>query len=372
MSRLFESVRIGSLTTTNRFVRSATWEGLADDDGRVTPRLIDRTNELARGGVGLIITGHAFVSPEGRAGRWQLGIYSDDFIPGLSEMVASVHRLGGKIAAQLAHAGCQARRSLTGLEAMGPSPYANSPELPAREMTDDDIEAVTRAFVEAAIRSQAAGFDAVQIHAAHGYLLSQFLSPYFNKRTDRYGGAIENRTRFLTDVVQAIKRAVAPDYPAFVKMNSEDFLDPGLTADEMVQAALVLERNGASAIELSGGTFFSGRNIPSRKGKPRQGEPEAYYESAARRYKEKAKVPLMLVGGIRSIETAERLVAEGLTDYISLSRPLIREPGLVDRWKSGDRRPATCISDSGCFAPGFEGRGISCVVEEREKGGKQK
>ncbi len=362
----YESTRVGNLTAANRFVRSATWEGLADDDGSVTSRLIDVTSRLARGGVGLIITGHAYVSPEGQAGRWQLAIYSDDFLPGLTGMCESVHTLGGKIAAQIAHAGIYARSRLRGLEAVGPS-SVNNAESPGREMTGDDIEVVIKAFAAAATRSHAAGFDAVQVHAAHGYLLSQFLSPYFNKRTDDYGGSIENRTRLLVRVVEAIRHAVPSDYPVFVKLNAEDFLPGGMTVEEMVQTALMLEKSGASGIELSGGTFLSGKNIPSRPGKPGPGEPEAYYEGAAKRYKETVRLPLMLVGGIRTIETAEKLIAAGLADYVSLCRPLIREPELVNRWKSGDRRPAQCISDNGCFTPGFEGRGVHCVVEARER-----
>jgi 2,4-dienoyl-CoA reductase-like NADH-dependent reductase (Old Yellow Enzyme family) len=138
--------------------------------------------------------------------------------------------------------------------------------------------------------------------------------------------------------------------------------------EEMVQTAIMLEENGVDGIEMSGGTFISGKNIPSRPGKTAHGEPGVYYEDAARQYKEKVQVPLMLVGGIRTFETAERLVAEGLADYIALSRPLIREPELVIRWKSGDRRPATCISDNGCFKPAIKGRGVYCVVEAHEKG----
>ena len=135
----------------------------------------------------------------------------------------------------------------------------------------------------------------------------------------------------------------------------------------MVETAMMLETQGIDGIEMSGGTFLSGKYIPSRPGKRGQGKDEVYYEEAAQRYKEKVRIPLMLVGGIRTLETAERLIAEGLADYLALCRPLIREPGLVNRWKSGDRRPAMCISDNGCFKPGFKGKGVSCVVAAREQ-----
>jgi 2,4-dienoyl-CoA reductase-like NADH-dependent reductase (Old Yellow Enzyme family) len=368
MATLFEPTQIRSLTLANRFVRSATWEGLASKDGSATPRLIDIANRLAQGGIGLIITGHAYVSREGQAGGGQLGIYSDDLLPGLVEMTTSVHALGGKIAVQLAHAGIRASYPLSGLEPIGPSVLQTGSEPMGREMARHDIEAVIHAFAAAATRSQAAGFDAVQIHGAHGYLVSQFLSPYFNKRRDEYGGSIENRARLAIEVVKAVRNAVGPGFPVLIKLNSEDFLPGGLMVEEMVQTAIMLEENGVDGIEMSGGTIISKKNRPFRPGKTTPGEPEAYYEDAARQYKKKVQVPLMLVGGIRTFETAERLVAEGLTDYISLSRPLIREPELVIRWKSGDRRPATCISDNGCFKPAMEGRGVYCVVEAHEKG----
>ena len=368
MPELFESTSINSMVLANRFIRSATWEGMASDDGSSTPKLIELSAQIARGGIGLIITGHAYVSREGQAGPWQLGVCSDGQIPALTEMTRTIHAIGGKIAMQLAHAGVLAASRLSGLEPIGPSVTETASGPVGREMTRVDIEAVTEAFARAAVRARKAGFDAVQIHAAHGYLLSQFLSPFFNKRKDEYGGGLENRARLVAQVFKAIRKAVGSDFPVFIKLNSEDFLPSGLTVEDMLQAAVMLEKNGIDAIEMSGGTFLSGKNYPSRRGKPGPAEPEAYYETTARRYKEKIRAPLMLVGGIRTFETAEKLVTEGVADYISLSRPLIREPNLVNRWKSGDRRPASCLSDSLCFKPALEGQGISCVVEAREKG----
>lgn len=371
MSVLFEKTTIKSLVLQNRFVRSATWEGLAGDDGSTTPRLIDVSVQLAAGGVGLIISGHAYVSKEGQAGSWQLGVYSDTLIPGLTDMVKAVHDHGGKIAMQLAHAGSGAATRLSGLEAIGPSVFESKTGPVGREMTGDDRARVIRAFALAALRARTAGFDAIQIHAAHGYLLSQYLSPYFNKRKDDYGGSIQNRTRLAIEVLQGIRKEVGPDFPVFIKINSEDFLTDGLTVEDMIVASQILEGAGIDGIEMSGGTFLSGKYYPSRQGKPARGEPEAYYEAAAKKYKKALKkTPLMLVGGLRTIETAERLVAEGVADYIALCRPFIREPALVNRWKSGDLRPAFCVSDSGCFKPGMEGKGVSCVVEAREQAAK--
>jgi len=364
MSLIFESTSIKNMTLANRFVRSATWEGLAAEDGAATPELIEVQRQLARGGVGLIISGHAYVSREGQAGNRQLGVWSDALIPGLAAMADAIHALGGKTALQLAHAGSRAAHKLTGLEPMGPTA-----EGAAREMTGADMKDLTEAFAGAALRARTAGFDAVQIHAAHGYLLSQFLSPSFNRRTDGYGGSIGNRARLLLEVLESVRQAVGPGFPVLVKVNSEDYLPDGLTMADMIRVAALLEEAGIDAIEMSGGTFLSGKNMPSRVGKPGPGEPEAYYEAQARALKSKVSTPLMLVGGIRTIENAERLVSSGIADYLALSRPLIREPDLVARWRSGDRKSARCVSDNGCFAPGFAGKGVYCVVAERERQG---
>jgi 2,4-dienoyl-CoA reductase-like NADH-dependent reductase (Old Yellow Enzyme family) len=363
MPGLFESTYIKNMMLTNRFVRSATWEGLAANDGSVTPELIDLSVQLAKGGTGLIITGHAYVSPEGQATPWQLGVYSDKLIRGLSEMTNIVHETGGKIIMQLAHAGSNAASLLSGFDPIGPSPLEKESALVGKEMSKDDIEKVIKSFSNAAVRARAAGFDGIQIHGAHGYLLSQFLSPFFNKRKDEYGGSINNRARLVLEVVEAIHKAVGIDFPLLIKLNSEDFLTEGLIVEDMLHITSMLEKIGVDAVEMSGGTILSGKKIPSRAARHDLEQPEAYYEEAAKQYKNRIHVPLILVGGIRTFETAERLLAEGTADYISLSRPLICEPDLVNRWKSGDRRAALCVSDNGCFKPGFEGKGVCCSIK---------
>ena len=351
----------------NRFVRSATWEGMAAPNGAATQKLINLMVRLAEGGVGLIVTGHAYVSPEGQAGPWQLGIHRDEFIDDLREMTNAVHDAGGKIVLQLAHAGCHASSELSKLEPIGPSVMENENGPLNREMAAEDIQRIVAAFGQAAFRASQAGFDGVQIHAAHGYLLSQFLSPFYNKRTDQYGGSLENRMRIVQDVFRAIREKVGYQLPVMIKMNSEDFVEGGLTVDEMLQAAASLERAGMDAVELSGGTMYSGKYVAVRRGKLKSREDEVYYLEAAKRYKAAVKTPLMLVGGIRSFDVAERLVNEGITDYVSLARPLIREPGLVNRWKSGDTGRATCQSDNLCFKPAMQGEGIYCLTEEKQK-----
>lgn len=366
MSKLFEQTSIKSLSLANRFVRSAAWEGMAETDGSCSPKLLDLMVKLAEGGVGLIITGHAYVSREGQAGPWQMGVHSEAMLPGLSRMTEAVHRAGGKIALQLAHAGCYALPQITNMEAVGPS--ANVPEKTpvCRELSREEIRVICDAFGKAALRAKLAGFDGVQIHAAHGYLLSEFLSPYFNRRSDEYGGCIENRARIVLEVLRSIRTEVGEDFPVLIKLNSEDFIKGGLSVAEMLGTAAMLELAGIDAVEMSGGTIYdSGDYSSMRTGDPATPEQEVYYREAAARFKEKIGVPLVLVGGIRSFAVAEDLIDKGAADYISLCRPLIREPGLVGRWRDGDRRRAACLSENACFGPLLKGEGLFCVLDQQ-------
>jgi 2,4-dienoyl-CoA reductase-like NADH-dependent reductase (Old Yellow Enzyme family) len=363
MAALFDTTRINELTLPNRFIRSATWTGLAAADGACTPRLIDMMVELARGKIGLIVTGHAYVSSDGQATPRQLGIDRDDLVEGLSRMVAAVQREDGRIFIQLAHGGLRSNAELTGRQPAGPSPAADMPDGAGRQMTVAEVQGIVEAFAAASLRAKAAGFDGVQIHAGHGYLLSQFLSPAFNRRTDIYGGSVENRARIILQVYQGIRRAVGDNYPVFVKLNTEDFLPNGLTVEESLQIGVMLDHAGVNAVELSGGAQFSGQFSPFRRKITYERE-QAYFRKAARRFKKKITAPVILVGGIRSYLLAERLVDEGYTDYIALSRPLIREPALIARWQSGNLRKATCISCNGCFGAARSEKGVYCVLEK--------
>ncbi|MEE9911054.1 MAG: NADH:flavin oxidoreductase [Deltaproteobacteria bacterium] len=370
MNRLFESSNMNRMTLPNRFVRSATWEGMATDDGAMTPKLIATMADLAKGGVGLIISSHAYVSPEGQAGPWQLGIYKDDLMEGLEKMTAAVHAAGGKIVAQLAHAGRAAAASVSGRTPLVVSDFDGLMKSPRKELTAPDIQQIVTAFADAAGRAKASGFDGVQIHAAHGYLLNQFLSPAFNRRQDEYGGSVANRARIVLDVIRLIRETVGSDFPILIKMNSRDFIKNGLTLTDSLKAAELVAASGIDAIELSGGMVGRRKLMPSRTG-INSVETEAYFRKEARVFKKQISVPLILVGGVRSLEVAETLIEEGAADYISLCRPFIREPGLINRWKAGDRRKSTCLSDNQCFTPGREGKGIYCVVEEREQAKKK-
>jgi len=337
---------------------------MANEDGSASDRLNAVMVNLVEGEIGLIISSHTYVAKEGQAGPWQLGIYSDDLIPGLKKMAGCVHRAGGKIVLQLAHAGFRAPSELTGTQAIGPSPRETTSGPQVREMSHEDLQAVKEAFASGAYRARMANFDGVQIHAAHGYLLSQFLSPAYNKREDEYGGVLENRARLLFEVLRAIRSRVGLDYPVMIKINSEDFIRDGLTLAETIQVSMLLSAEGIDAVEISGGTGDSGKFVPVRLGKIGSEEKEAYYREAGRSVKERVDTPLMLVGGIRSYDVAQDLLETGCTDYISLSRPLIREPDLIRRWRRGDRRKSECLSDNLCFKPIRAGSGMYCYAEE--------
>ncbi|EPR39861.1 NADH:flavin oxidoreductase/NADH oxidase [Desulfovibrio sp. X2] len=371
MAQLFESGFIGTLVLKNRFVRSATWEGRAAEDGAATPELTAMMVELARGGVGLIITGYAYVSPEGQSQTRQLAAHDDRFVAGLAEMTGAVHEAGGRIALQIVHAGCAASPAegavLGPTDAVpGRGPDGEAGDAPVcRAATRDDLARIAQDFARAAARGKAAGFDAVQLHAAHGFLLSQFLSPALNTRTDEYGGTLENRARLLLEVTAAVRGAVGRDYPLLVKLNSEDFLENGLTREESATVAHMLEKAGVDGVELSGGTVFSRPERSAvRPGFLKDAASEVYYREAAALYKRHVGIPLLLVGGIRSYEVAEELVRGRVADYVSLSRPLICEPGLVRRWQEGDRRRARCVSDNACFAPAVAGQGELCATTQ--------
>jgi 2,4-dienoyl-CoA reductase-like NADH-dependent reductase (Old Yellow Enzyme family) len=401
ISVLFQPSAIRNMRLANRFVRSATWEGLADEEGLATPELAALYGDLARGRVGLIISSHAFVSPEGRAGSQQLGAHDDSMAPGLERLAATVHEAGGKLALQIAHAGLWAAPATTrtgtvpgasaapetGAQAadssavlrpaaepadppqpLGPSVRETDSGPVGREMSPAEIAAVTEAFAEAARRAREAGFDAVQIHAAHGYLLSEFLSPFFNRRSDAYGGSVPKRARLVCEVVRAVRTVVGPDYPVLIKLNSEDFVPGGLSVDQMLESAVLIAEAGVDAIELSGGTSLSGDQGPIRTRGGIPEDREAYYEEASLKLKQKVSIPVMLVGGIRSFEVSERLLTQGYADYVAFSRPFICEPGLVARWQGGDRAASTCRSDNRCYYKGLKREGMYCVHTGRGPG----
>jgi len=336
---------------------------MAADDGTSTPDLKDLYVDLAKGGVGLIITSHTYVRPDGMGSPRQLGLSDDKFIAGLRDLTAAIHRHHTPAAVELAHAGILSNQKVTKHTPLVLSKVEGYAGSEGREMTVDDIQEITEAFGQAARRAKEAGFDAIQIHGAHGFLVNQFLSPAFNKRTDAYGGSIENRCRAVLEILANMRSHVGDNFPILIKLNSEDIIDGGLTVNDALQAALILQDAGIDAIELSGGTVVTGDHTLTEIDTE---EKEAYWRKAAKEFKQKITIPLILVGGIRSLQLAEKLYDEGYADYFSMSRPFIREPALVARWESGNLAKATCLSDNLCRGPLLEGGGIYCVVENKK------
>ncbi|MBU1048971.1 NADH:flavin oxidoreductase [Candidatus Bipolaricaulota bacterium] len=354
---LFEEAHIGSLTLRNRLIRSATAEMMADEVGQPLPQLASLYGRLASGGIGLLITGHMYVHPSGKAHPGMTGIYSDDLIPELRALSKAVHAHGGAAAVQINHAGRQSRGGLVD-DPIAPSAHiATPPRSNAREMTIDEIETIIDAYAQAARRAQEAGFDAVQIHAAHGYLVSQFLSPLANSRTDAWGGSLENRTRFLVRILAAVRQQVGADFPVLAKLGIRDESSEGLTLDEGVHIVRQLASLGLDAVEISGGLADTGTfNIVGDIG---PGSNEAYFRPWAQAVRQVAQLPILLVGGMRSLATMEAVLASGDAQFISMCRPLICEPDLPNRLAAGLQSAAACVSKNRCW-PRKDDLGISC------------
>ena len=366
MSILFEPTEIHGMRLENRFVRSATHDRANNEPGEITDKTIELYSRLAQGEIGLIITGYAYVHRNGQNFSRQTAIYSDEFVPGLKKLADRVHEFNAKIAIQLAHSG---RNSLA-VRARGETPLAPSfvtddPYFTEshREMTTAEIEEIIDAFGQAARRAKEAGVDAVQLHAAHSKLFSQFLSPRSNRRTDQWGGNLSNRMRFHTEVTNAIRRAVGQDYPLLIKLGVQDTVEDGLTLDEGCRVAQKLSVSGIDAIEVSEGLEKIRKNHMRKDIKFREGE--AYYAGWAKKVKEAVSVPVILVGGMRSFDIMERIVQEDYANCISMCRPFIREPHIVRRWQAKDRKPAKCVSCNLCTDGEQRGEPVECVQEAK-------
>ncbi len=361
-SILFSPIAVGGVAVPNRFARSATQDYLAAEDGTVTGRQVELYSRLAEGEVGLIISGHAFVRPDGQASPRQLAVHDDRFVEGLARIAAAVHRFPSRVFLQIAHSGRQTKERLCGCTPVSPSAvYDPVSKVMPRELGPDEVRAVIADFVQAARRAREAGFDGVQLHVAHGYLLSSFLSPHTNRRTDEWGGPLENRARIVVEIVRGIRK-LPGRFPVIAKLNATDLLPQGgLTLDESVRAAALFEAEGLDGVEVSGGMAEAGRgSIWPGLRKP---EDEGYFVDAAARVKAAVNVPVFGLGGIRSLEVAERFVREGLVDVISMSRPFIRDPYLVKRFREGRLTLAECISCNKCNNP----RGIRCAELKAKK-----
>jgi 2,4-dienoyl-CoA reductase-like NADH-dependent reductase (Old Yellow Enzyme family) len=341
---LFQPIKIGKMELKNRIMRSATWDGTADRAGAVTDNSQKIYRELSTGGIGLIVTGFAFVSPMGKATTGQFGIDSDDLIPGWKSIIKDVHNNGGKIAMQIVHAGTNSGYLLA--KGIALPAVSLVPELVGKadhEMTKEEIEGIISDFMAAGLRVREAGFDAVQLHGAHGFLMSQFASPIFNHRTDKWGGSPENRRRFHLEIIKRLRKALGPDYPILIKFGVQDDQKGGLTLAEGIETCRKMVAVGIDSIEVSAG-------IGQAIFKLHEGETlKTVFRERTAAVKRAVNVPIAVVNGIRSLETAQDILKTGDADIISMSRPFIREPHLALSWQKGEKPPAKCISCNKCF-----------------------
>jgi len=389
MSIAFTPMKLGDMEVKNRFVHSATYECMARETGEVTDELVKRYRALAKGEVGLVIPGYLYVHPLGRAARYQTGIHGDYMIPGLQRMVDAVHQEGGKIAFQLVHAGRQTTKDLIGQTPMGPSGKGRDPInfFKPKEMSKDEVQEVIQAFGKAAKRAVQARADGVQLHAGHGYLINQFLSPFFNHREDDWGGSDENRFRFLQEVVLETKRAVPEGMPILVKLNTHDHTPrEGITPSLAVKYAGWLADSGIDGLEVSCGTILYSFMNMSRgevavnelvKSLPLWKRPlgklmmkswigkydleEGYNLEAAKMIKPVLrKIALFLVGGLRRVMQMEEVLEKRYADFISMSRPFIREPYIVKKIREGKVEAVSCVSCNRCFAAIVNNMPVRC------------
>jgi len=362
-SILFEPTKIKNMELRNRFIRSATYDGCADN-GYVTKKQIDLYANLADGGVGLIITGITYVHNNGQISKFQNSISNDEFISGFKRLTSAVHDRGAKIAVQLFHAGREGRfPKSSGRLPIAPSFLEHDSYFIAeyRAMTESEIWEIVRAFGDGAKRAREAEFDAVQVHGAHAYLLSQFLSPYTNRRGDEWGGNLKNRLRIHTEIYRDIRNKVGEDYPILIKVGVQDGFPGGLDFSEGKLAAKYLAELGFDALEISQGLRGQSEEDTEFRTKINSLDREAYFRDWCRQIKNQVDIPVMMVGGLRTFKLMEEVIQNKEADFISLSRPLIMEPGIINNWRGGDRHRAKCISCNKCFESLINGETLECA-----------
>lgn len=389
MSVLFTPRQVGSLEVKNRFVHSGTYECMATETGYVTDSLTRRYKTLAKGEVGLIVTGYMCVHPHGRAARHQTNIYDDSFLPGLTGLAEAIHSQGGRVLYQLVHAGRQTMPATIGAKPLGPSAIHRDPMylVKPRAMTPDDIGTVIKSFADATGRAVTAGADGIHVSAAAGYLINQFLSPFHNHRTDEWGGNDVNRFRFLKEIVLAIKTRLPAGMPLVVKISTDDRTPgPGVTLEAALQHAAWLKEAGVDGLEIASGnllyrhmTMWHG-SVPTRelvRSQPWWKKAGAWaimktmegkYDfkgpwniEAARAVKNvTGDLPLFLVGGLRTLAEMETLVKNGDTDFIQMCRPFVREPFLVKRFREKKTGRAACVNCNRCLGAIANNIPIAC------------
>ncbi|MBE6067093.1 MAG: FAD-binding protein [Clostridium lundense] len=363
MSKLFTPIKIGNLELKNRFMLAPMENGLADLGGEVNQRIIDFFVERAKNEVAIIISGSVGISPEGRGLPTQLSIYDDKFIPGLKRMTDAVHEAGAKIGAQIYHAGRQASEAVTGIQPIAPSaiPCAilgNNP----REMTKEDIIEIKEKFKKAAERSIEAGFDLIEVHFAHGYLLHSFLSPHSNKREDEYGGSLENRMRFPMEVLKEVVEVSKGKAPVIIRISADEYLEDGLKFEEVKTICREAVNAGIDAISLTAGSYdaveYTIQPMFINQG---------FLIPFGEQLKKEVNVPIIVAGRLNSAELIESIVEEDKADMVAIGRGLIADEELVVKMKNKDYEDIRyCVAcNQGCIDKVFLGQGINCLVNAR-------
>ncbi|HSN18975.1 MAG TPA: FAD-dependent oxidoreductase [Gammaproteobacteria bacterium] len=359
---LFNPGRIGKMTLKNRVVMAPMVRNYGDELGRMTPRYLAHLERIAAGGVGAMILEASFVSPEGRGFRHQLGLHSDAVIAGLNQAAAAVHAHGARLGIQLFHAGRQTTTAVCGEQPVAPSeiPCPLLGELP-RGLDRMEIHGLVRAFGNAARRAKAAGLDFVEVHAAHGYLITQFLSPFSNKRSDAYGGDAEKRRRFLGEIIEAVRKEVGADFPIVVRISADEMVPGGMQLDDAKELVLWLQARGVDAVDVSVGNYGSytrGRMIPPMAV---DDGPLIKYAAAV---KEVATIPVIAVGKLHTPTLADATLQDDQADFVALGRELLADPDWPRKAELGlaDEIHSCIACNQGCISRLFEQRDVWCTV----------
>ena len=362
MKGLFEETYIGNMKLKNRFIRSATWENMTTEDGHMTDKLYKIYDELAKGEVGLIITGYANIVEEEQPNPGMMGMYNDTFLNEYKKLTDLVHINDAKIVMQLAYGGTKTTHNVSERVIYAPSEVCEiGTKTLGKAMTKDEINYIINAFSQSARRAKEAGFDGVEIHGAHTYLINQFLSPYYNRREDEYGGSLENRMRFLLELYAHMRKTVGEDYPILVKLTASEFFDGGLTFAETRLICKKLEAIGVDGIEISGNIHGKAKSMVGECFDGYKIQEEGYFAEYGQVISDEINVPIITVGGLSDIDTIEDIANKTNIQYFAIARPLLSEPHLIKRWKEGDRRPGICERCSKCRTR----RGNFCVVNNK-------
>jgi NADPH2 dehydrogenase len=315
MSYLLKSLDDGKLTLKNRLVMPPMATSKSQQDGKISKDVLDYYDEKSKGGyISLIIIEHSYITQQGKASDKQLSVADNSAVEGLKELANIIHKNGSKTVMQINHAGSSARIDVTGCEPVGPSSIANPRQgAVPKELSKKEIKDIIENFKDAALRVKEAGFDGVEIHSAHGYLLNQFYSPLTNKRIDEYGGDLLGRIKIHLEVIKAVRDAVGDNFPILLRLGASDYMDGGSTVEDSKIAALAFEKAGVDIIDVSGG--FCGFVVPGLTG-------QGYFSPLTEAIKEVVSIPVILTGGITEANAAEKLLSEGTADLIGVARAI--------------------------------------------------